>query len=460
MLSRDLACPARSRIPVGVIGALAAAAFLYVAPPTDARLRDSDRDGLSNRFEKKRSFTNPRRADTDRDGLRDRFELRSSRTNPRRKDTDRDGLSDRIELRRDGSNPRLFDTDGDGVGDGLEVLIGTNPLKPDSPTPPPPPPPPPDTTAPETTISAGPSGTVATDSASFSFSSSETGSSFECQLDGGAWAACSSPRAYPGLANGPHSFSVRAPDAAGNTDTSPATRSWTVAVPPPPPPPDTTAPETTISAGPSGTVATDSASFSFSSSETGSSFECQLDGGAWAACSSPRAYPGLANGPHSFSVRATDAAGNTDTSPATRSWTVNVPPPPPGPLGYTLPADRTYDWNPGLNAVGGIPARTAIYRTISPSGGDDTATIQSALNTCPVNGVVQLTAGRFNITGQGLAIGRSNCTLRGAGPGPGTWPVGTPASGTGGTYLVKPRGTSYPVVIIGPRWGGAGPPPT
>ena len=34
-----------------------------------------------------------------------------------------------------------------------------------------------------------------------------------------------------------------------------------------------------------------------------------------------------------------------------------------------IPADRMTTWNPGLNAVGGIPNRTTIYRTLSPRGG-------------------------------------------------------------------------------------------
>jgi Bacterial TSP3 repeat len=71
----------------------------------EARPRDTDRDGLTDRHERKRSHTNPRRADTDRDRLRDRFELRRSNTNPRKRDTDGDGVSDRRELRR-GTNPR------------------------------------------------------------------------------------------------------------------------------------------------------------------------------------------------------------------------------------------------------------------------------------------------------------------------------------------------------------------
>lgn len=83
--------------------------------------------------------------------------------------------------------------------------------------------------------------------------------------------------------------------------------------------------ETTITASPSGTVASASASFSFFGSEPGG-FECRLDGASFADCSSPAAYAGLANGAHSFEVRATDAAGNVDLTPAKRSWSVDVTP--------------------------------------------------------------------------------------------------------------------------------------
>jgi hypothetical protein len=76
-----------------------------LAVPSIAGAGDRDGDGLSNRFERKRSHTDPGRADTDRDRLRDGAELRRFRTNPRSRDTDHDGVSDRRELRR-GTNPR------------------------------------------------------------------------------------------------------------------------------------------------------------------------------------------------------------------------------------------------------------------------------------------------------------------------------------------------------------------
>ena len=195
-------------------------------------------------------------------------------------------------------------------------------------------PPPADTTAPDTTINSGPSGTVSTGSASFTFSSSEPNSTFACRLDGGTWAACTSPHSESGLADGSHTFEVRATDAANNTDATPAQRTWTIA------PPDTTAPETTIDSGPSGTVDTGAATFTFSSSETGSTFACRLDAGTWAACTSPRSLTGLGNGSHTFEVRATDAANNTDATPAERSWTVSLP------AGDTTPPETTITSGP------------------------------------------------------------------------------------------------------------------
>jgi PKD repeat protein len=90
---------------------------------------------------------------------------------------------------------------------------------------------------------------------------------------------------------------------------------------------DTTPPDTAItSSGPTGTVTATSASFAFTSSETGSTFQCKLDAGAYAACTSPKGYTGLAAGSHTFSVQAKDAAGNLDATPATRTWTIGTTP--------------------------------------------------------------------------------------------------------------------------------------
>src|SRR5215208_1337452 len=189
-----------------------------------------------------------------------------------------------------------------------------------------------DTTPPETTIDTGPTGTVNTSSASFTFSSNEAGSSFACSLDGAAFTGCSSPTSYSALSDGSQTFQVRAKDAAGNVDATPASRTWTVDTTPV----DTTPPQTTIDSGPTGTVNTSSASFGFSSSEAGSTFECSLDGAAFTSCSSPQNYSALSDGSHTFEVRATDAAGNVDTTPASRTWSVDTTAPT---VGGVVPTD-------------------------------------------------------------------------------------------------------------------------
>src|SRR5438132_1820590 len=170
-----------------------------------------------------------------------------------------------------------------------------------------------DNTPPDTIITAAPPARSNSSSASFSFTATEAGSSFACQLDASAFAACTSPKSYSGLADGSHTFRVRATDPAGNTDPTPASYTWTV---------DTTPPDTTITAAPPATTTSSSASFSFTATEAGSTFACRLDASAFAACASPKSYSGLADGSHTFRVRATDPAGNTDPTPATYTWTV------------------------------------------------------------------------------------------------------------------------------------------
>jgi hypothetical protein len=163
----------------------------------------------------------------------------------------------------------------------------------------------PDQTPPETSINSGPTGTLSISSASFAFTSSEPNSTVECSLDGEAFALCSSPKSYVNLSDGSHTFQVRARDAAGSTDATPAFRTWTV---------DTAAPHTTIHSGPSGPTNEDNVTFTFSS-EDGATFECSLDGAAYAACTSPKTYTNLSDGHHTFDVTATDRAGNVEPPP-------------------------------------------------------------------------------------------------------------------------------------------------
>lgn len=172
-----------------------------------------------------------------------------------------------------------------------------------------------DVMPPNTTIDSGPTGSTSSTSATFTFSSDDPDAVFECRIDTEAFGVCSTASYHYvyGLDSGSHTFEVRARDTAGNVDPSPATRSFTVTGP--------VIPNTTIQSGPSGTVASRSATLTFSSDVGGATFECSLDGGSYASCSSPKLYENLDNGQHTVSVRAV-AGGQTDGSPATRTWNV------------------------------------------------------------------------------------------------------------------------------------------
>lgn len=172
-----------------------------------------------------------------------------------------------------------------------------------------------ETIPPETTITSGPATRTNDSSAHFAFSSNEAGSTFACSLDGGPFEACTQPKSYFSLNEGPHEFQVRATDGSGNTDATPAVRTWTV---------DLTPPDTALTSGPSGINTSSDASFAFSSTESPATFSCSLDGGEFTPCSSTKTYTGLPDGNHVFRVRAVDQAGNIDPSPATRSWTVDA----------------------------------------------------------------------------------------------------------------------------------------
>ncbi len=84
---------------------------------------------------------------------------------------------------------------------------------------------------------------------------------------------------------------------------------------------------TTITSGPSSQTNLDSASFSFKASVPFAVFDCQLDGGAIAPCTSSKDYTSLSEGNHTFNVVATDRESVKDLSPASETWLVDLTPP-------------------------------------------------------------------------------------------------------------------------------------
>ncbi len=332
-----------------------------------------------------------------------------------------------------------------------------------------------DSAAPDTTITSGPTGTTNDSTPTFGFSSSETGSSFECRFDAVAFAPCSGPGAThtptTPLTDGEHSFEVRATDQAGNVDPSPSSRSFTINTVVPPAPTltstapaspanqnspkllgsaaagsqvsiystsgctgtplatgtaaeleagitvtvadnsstalratataagntsscsapltyveDSAAPQTLIGAHPPALSASAAASFEFSGEDPGgsgvASLQCRLDSteaSAWAACTSPKSYSGLADGTHRFEARAIDRAANTDASPALFEWQVDTTPPTAvidaGPTGTTNDSTPTFEFHSseaGSTFACSIDTGTASFAPCSGPGASHT----------------------------------------------------------------------------------------
>lgn len=124
------------------------------------------------------------------------------------------------------------------------------------------------------------------------------------------------------LQDGAYSYTARAADAAGN-ESQGSSISLTI---------DTMAPNTFLGDKPASPVNSGSATFTFFSSESGSTFVCSfldpnIGWAPFASCTSPKTVPeqgSLADGTYSLQVMATDAAGNTDYWPASWNWTVDT----------------------------------------------------------------------------------------------------------------------------------------
>jgi hypothetical protein len=175
----------------------------------------------------------------------------------------------------------------------------------------------------DTTITAGPAdGALINDNTpTFAFAADQANVTFTCSIDAGAPFQCASPYTAGPLADGAHSLQVTATNSVPESDPTPASRRFTV---------DATPPETVITVGPAEgeTINDDAPPFAWSSSETGSTFTCTQDGVALSSCDLAYASGAFA-GPHRFTVAATDVAGNTDPTPATRSFTVSLQGAPP-----------------------------------------------------------------------------------------------------------------------------------
>jgi len=151
---------------------------------------------------------------------------------------------------------------------------------------------------PRATITSGPSGLIADRRPAFEFTASKPGS-FECRVDASPFAPCASGHQTESLADGPHTFRVRAVD--GNGAGSAAARSFAV---------DATAPRTRLVKKPKRRGRKRIARFRFRADEAPVSFRCRIDRRRWRPCASPRRYR-VKGGRHVFRVWATDQLGHT-----------------------------------------------------------------------------------------------------------------------------------------------------
>jgi large repetitive protein len=166
-----------------------------------------------------------------------------------------------------------------------------------------------DTIAPVAVIDSGPSNPSKSQSATFTFHS-EASATFKCSLDSATFATCMSGKTYWTLSEGSHTVKVEAIDLAGNTGV-PVSWTWTV---------DLTKPTVTITSGPSDPTSQSTATFTFTASEGGVTFTCQLDSQATTTCVSGVTYTGITTARHTFKVFATDKAGNVGVK-TTWAWT-------------------------------------------------------------------------------------------------------------------------------------------
>ncbi len=180
---------------------------------------------------------------------------------------------------------------------------------------------------------------------------------FTCQLDAAPQVDCSlGGFMAKSLADGAHALVVRATDTIGNVGTT--TFGFTI---------DAHAPTVTFVQAPPPATTQTSATLAWTTGEP-ATFRCKLDVGSSLLCTSPQSVSDLTEAKHTYTVRATDGAGNSGAFKVT--WTVDLTPPTvtisSGPPPVTNRASATFRWSTMENNVthacaldGGPPAGCA-----------------------------------------------------------------------------------------------------
>lgn len=272
-------------------------------------------------------------------------------------------------------------------------------------------------------------------SATFSFGADNTASTFECSLDGSAFAGCTSPVSYDDVAadGSQHTFLVRA-TAASVTDPTPAAERFTI---------DSTPPDTSFGPTPAdGSSTTNPVNTTLGTTERSveAAFRCGSDGTTFdGTCPATPSFTGFCDGPHTINAAAIDDAFNVDPTPATRSITITggsaCAAPVLGAPSVTLfPNVTGVSINAALTSGGNAGVATLTYGTTTAYG--ETERSVTAPNTGGASfialGLTPNTLYRYAIsvtTGSGTATTGDQTFTTGALPGGDALPnvtVGTP----------------------------------
>lgn len=214
---------------------------------------------------------------------------------------------------------------------------------------------------PNTSLTSGPANPTSDLTATFVFTG--TGgthplATFACKLDTGAYEPCASPFTLTDLSVGVHTLLLRAIDSEGYVDSTPASYAWTVDAPAP-----------TITSSPAAMTTARTARFEFSG---GGGFQCSLAGMDFAACTSPQMYTELADGKHSFQVRAGSGAATrfvwtvTNAAPVAASQTLTTTAETPLPITLTATDEDVLTWQIVAQPLHGVLLGTAPNLTYEP----------------------------------------------------------------------------------------------
>jgi hypothetical protein len=214
-------------------------------------------------------------------------------------------------------------------------------------------------------------------------------------------------------------------------------------------------PNTTINSGPSSLTNDPTPTFTFSSNDQSSTFQCKVDGGAFTSCTSPHTTATLPDGARTIQVRAIDNGGHIDSSPATWSFTLDTVPPPIPTLTDSDPGSGANDNSPKIRGTAATGATVTIYTTADCSGSPTATGTAAQFNTTgfpvsvPDNSTTDFYATASDPAGNVSGCSTSSVTYVEVSPPPPPPPPdpgpGTPPGGGGPAGPSGPPGT--PVVV-------------